>query len=159
MPDKLYLAAPLFSDAERDFNDRLAARLLPWFDVFLPQRDGELITDLLRSGLDRALAKEIIFKTDVGAIQRADLVLGVLDGASVDEGVAVELALGFAWKKECWSLKTDFRSLASFGDNPMVEGLIRKRFESVDSLIAHVSKSCVPSVCPIAGITYNAQQA
>lgn len=37
----VYLAAPLFTDAEREFDARLAARLEgAGYRVFLPQRDG-----------------------------------------------------------------------------------------------------------------------
>lgn len=37
---KIYLAGPLFSDAERTFNVMLASSLENWVDVYLPQRDG-----------------------------------------------------------------------------------------------------------------------
>jgi nucleoside 2-deoxyribosyltransferase len=143
MRRRLYIAAPLFSEAERAFNERLESALSFWLDVFLPQRDGDLITDLIDKGMSAALAKDAIFKTDLSAIKQADIVLAVLDGASIDEGVAVEAALGFAWGKECWALKTDFRSLSSFGDNPMVEGLIDKYFNSLDAITDHLSEMTI----------------
>ena len=135
MRSKIYLAAPLFSEAERAFNERLECELSQWADVFRPQRDGNLNKDLLGRGISFPHAKEAIFKTDVAAIRSADLVITVLDGATIDEGVAVEAALAYAWGKPCWALKTDFRSLSSFGDNPMVEGLIERRFDSVAAIV------------------------
>jgi nucleoside 2-deoxyribosyltransferase len=135
----LYLAAPLFSDAERRFNLDLDKELSKRFAVFLPQRDGRLIINLLAEGIDVESAKRIIFTRDVQAIQESDVVLAVLDGQSIDEGVAVELGLAYAYGKTCWGLKTDFRSLAWFGDNPMVEALLTKKFSSVEELFASVS--------------------
>jgi nucleoside 2-deoxyribosyltransferase len=42
----IYLAGPLFSEAERCFNLGLSQRLESLgFDVFLPQRDGSNATD------------------------------------------------------------------------------------------------------------------
>ncbi|WP_375461025.1 nucleoside 2-deoxyribosyltransferase [uncultured Enterovirga sp.] len=141
MRKSIYLAAPLFSMAERTFNGELALRLEENADVFLPQRDGRLIIDLLDEGFDVEQAKRLIFERDVDALQRSDIVLGVLDGRVIDEGVAVELALGYAFKKICWGLKTDFRSLCWFGDNPMVEVLIGRRFETVDAVVVAVQSA------------------
>jgi nucleoside 2-deoxyribosyltransferase len=40
---RLYFAAPLFSEAERAFNEELTARIEALgYDVFLPQRDGRV---------------------------------------------------------------------------------------------------------------------
>src|SRR5689334_12592978 len=44
---KLYFAAPLFSDMERRFNIELAEQLEQFFDVFLPQRDGGLMATMI----------------------------------------------------------------------------------------------------------------
>src|SRR5829696_5931330 len=66
---RLYLAGPLFSAAERDWNERLAAGLREaGHEVFLPQ-DNE-------TGMDGAT----IFSTDVGGIDAADAVVANVDG-------------------------------------------------------------------------------
>jgi nucleoside 2-deoxyribosyltransferase len=135
---KAYFAAPLFSDAERAFNVRVTSELSRHVDVFLPQRDGKLIVDLLDSGCSPTEAKKQVFDFDIEAIRNSDLIISVLDGRAIDEGVAIELGYGFAIGKPCWGLKTDFRSLAWFGDNPMVEMVLAKRFDSVGSLIEAV---------------------
>jgi nucleoside 2-deoxyribosyltransferase len=135
---KTYLAAPLFSDAERAYNLVVANALAEHVSVFLPQRDGKLITDLIGDGLTAAAAKRVVFERDVSAIEDADLIVAILDGRAVDEGVAVELGLAYAMGKLCWSLKTDFRSLAWFGDNPMIEMVIARNFKSIESLAVSV---------------------
>jgi nucleoside 2-deoxyribosyltransferase len=135
---RLYLAAPLFSASELAFNSRLTLALEEYFDVFLPQRDGGLLTNLLEAGVPPDQAKREIFDRDVAAIIDADLILAVLDGRSIDEGVAVEIGMAFAFNKLCWGLKTDVRSLAPFGDNPMVVVPLSRVFRSVDDLIGHL---------------------
>ena len=42
-----YLAGPLFSDAERTFNLRVAELLEDFLDVYLPQRDGGLMSEMI----------------------------------------------------------------------------------------------------------------
>jgi nucleoside 2-deoxyribosyltransferase len=40
---RIYLAAPLFNRREHDFNLAIAVAISPYGEVFLPQRDGELL--------------------------------------------------------------------------------------------------------------------
>lgn len=134
----IYFAAPLFSDAERTFNELLVHALEEFASVFLPQRDGYLITNLLQQGMSQQAAKAAVFRADFTALRNADLIIAILDGRSIDEGVAVELGLAFGLGKPCWSLKTDFRSLSTFGDNPMVEALLTRSFTEPDRLIEEV---------------------
>ena len=131
---RLYLAGPLFSEAERQFNMELKAKLKTWFDIYLPQEDGFLITDLIEEGFSNDAAKAVIFKRDVNEVIGCDVLLVVLDGRVVDEGAAFELGLGFAMGKECIGLQTDFRRLASFGNNPMVDCSLSHTFLDVASL-------------------------
>lgn len=134
MKRKVYLAAPLFNPMERQFNAQLAQILGRAFEVFLPQRDGLLVVDLLNKGMDIEQAKRIVFERDVDALHSCDVVMAVLDGRSIDEGVAVELGMAYILGKECWGLKTDFRRLSFFGDNPMVEVIIQRRFHSIEDV-------------------------
>jgi len=84
MSDKprLYMAAPLFPQAERDFNLELKRTLSAFFKVYLPQEDGELLTDPLNDGDEPRQAMKQIFAADLEAIQQADF----LDGRTIDEG-------------------------------------------------------------------------
>lgn len=117
---RAYLAAPLFNKMERDFNARLEESLAPWIEVFLPQRDGGLMANLLAEGWALRDAQRDVFQKDISAIANSDVVVAVLDGRVVDEGVAVELGYAFALGKLCIGLKTDERTLLASGDNPMV---------------------------------------
>jgi nucleoside 2-deoxyribosyltransferase len=131
----LYLAAPLFSQAELAFNRELAASLQPHFDVFLPQEDGTLLFDEVRAGTPIAVAADRIFRIDCEAIRGSEYLLAVLDGRSVDEGTAFELGMAFALKKQCYGFQTDPRRLTPFGNSPMLEGALSRIFSSRSSLM------------------------
>jgi len=77
----VYLAAPLFSEAECDFNGRLRDELEGiGMSVFLPQEHSNKID----SELDAR--QESIFSKNVAAIDKADILVAVLDGVDVDSG-------------------------------------------------------------------------
>ena len=132
---RLYLAGPLFSDAERTFNHNLKKLLNPHFDVYLPQEDGGLIINMIKAGLTPKLASQKVFDIDIRAMNECDLLLIILDGRTVDEGAAFELGYAHAKGKPCYGLKTDFRQLLSFGNNPMIDGSLESIFESVEELL------------------------
>lgn len=124
----IYLAGPLFSEAERRFNLRLTRRLEALgFDVFLPQRDG---VERDRPPYDTTTPEErrhAMFHLDRSRILDADVFLFVLDGRVPDEGACVELGIAYCQKylqngeKLLVGLHTDTR--AAFIDgrlNPMV---------------------------------------
>ena len=117
---RIYFAAPLFNDMERDFNARMTEQLELFATVFLPQRDGLLMRDLVRDGMPLVSARRLVYEADVNALRQCDCVVAVLDGRTVDEGVAFEIGFARALGKSCIGLKTDDRALLSSGDNPMV---------------------------------------
>jgi len=119
-PLRIYLAAPLFNDMERSFNERLTAFLEPFAQVFLPQRDGKLMRDLVRRGMPPEVARQQVFEADINALKGCSHVVAVLDGRTVDEGVAFEVGYARALGKICIGLKTDDRALLPSGDNPMI---------------------------------------
>ena len=119
-PMRVYLAAPLFNDMERSFNLRLACMLEPFAHVFLPQRDGKLMRDLVRDGMPLDAARQLIFEADTQAIRSCTRVVAVLHGRTVDEGVAFEIGYARALEKTCIGFKTDDRALLPGGDNPMI---------------------------------------
>ena len=112
----VYIAAPLFSEAECDFNRKLRDELTSaGFNVFLPQEDSNNIKD----NKDR---QKIIFNKNLGGIERSDIIVAVIDGADVDSGTAWEIGFAFARGKTVVGLRTDFRSLGIEGTvNLMVE--------------------------------------
>jgi nucleoside 2-deoxyribosyltransferase len=117
---RIYFAAPLFNDMERGFNSRMTEQLELFSTVFLPQRDGLLMRDLVRDGMSLESARRLVYEADVNALRQCDCVVAILDGRTVDEGVAFEIGFARALGKSCVGLKTDDRVLLSSGDNPMI---------------------------------------
>jgi nucleoside 2-deoxyribosyltransferase len=136
----VYLAAPLFSQAEREFNKCLAKRLEPRFEVFLPQRDGGLLVELIANGVDPRLARKRVCNADIAAIEKCWAFLIVLDGRCVDEGAALELGLAFAMHKVCIGLQTDPRRLLPIGNNPMIDAALLVTCASVEELVAKLEE-------------------
>jgi nucleoside 2-deoxyribosyltransferase len=133
---KLYLASPLFSAIERTENRRICCALERWCDVFLPQRDGELVLNLIEQGLPQSKAYRIVFDRDVAALRACDALVINLDGRVVDEGAAFELGCAYALGKRCVGYRTDVRVLLPWGLNPMVSVPLDETFTSIAALAA-----------------------
>jgi nucleoside 2-deoxyribosyltransferase len=117
----IYLAAPLFNERERAFNQALAQAMEALgTQVFLPQRDGALLVEMLSAGLAQPVAEHRVFFQDTEAMRAADLGVAVLDGAVVDDGVAFEIGYLFALGTPCIGLQTDVRRALPSGNNPMI---------------------------------------
>lgn len=142
---RVYLAAPLFNDMERSFNERLATLIEPLAEVFLPQRDGKLMRDMVRRGMSVTAARQMVFEADVIALKRSDLVVAVLDGRTVDEGVAFEIGYARALGRTCIGLKTDDRALLPSGDNPMILVGCHEIFDNVVALVGYL-RTCTSSL-------------
>ena len=130
-----YIAAPLFSDAERAFNLTLADLLEPHLAVYLPQRDGLLLRDLRDAGEDSPETRRRIYAMDIDAIRACDVLLAVLDGPSVDDGVSFELGYAKCLGKTCVGLATDSRRAAGYFRNPMWDCALQTVFYSLPELL------------------------
>jgi len=135
---RVYLAAPLFNDRERSFNASLAAALEDYCEVFLPQRDGLLLAEMLRDGVPVEVAETRIFERDRSALLACDLLVAVLDGAHIDEGVAFEIGFAHAVGADCIGLQTDVRRALPSGNNPMLTQSLTAVFEDFALLLAYV---------------------
>ena len=95
-----YVAAPLFSVAERRFNAELT-RLLEaaGFDVFLPQRDGAERDRPPYGAMPPEARRAAMFELDVAKVIACDVLLIVLDGRVPDEGACFELGVAYAEKR------------------------------------------------------------
>lgn len=95
---KIYMAGPLFSTAEREFNARLA-RLLreKGHDVCLPQEVEQ-----------RAMSAKEIFTKDVEGLDWAEAVVANMDGPDPDSGTCWECGYAYG-KKPVIVYRTDFR--------------------------------------------------
>jgi nucleoside 2-deoxyribosyltransferase len=130
----VYLAAPLFSVAEREFNSELALRIEHACDVHLPQRDGPLVAQDVRSGADAAQASRRAFESDIAAIRRCDVLVAILDGRALDEGVCVEIGYAKALGKAVVGFKSDERRSLPWGNNPMIDGCVDAWVRSTEEL-------------------------
>ena len=125
---RIYIAGPLFSKAERHYNKYLSDFLEgSGFETFLPQRDGHKLSNLLANGTTKSVALNNIFTRDINELQKADVVIFVMDGRVPDEGACVEIGYAYALGKECIGLKTDPRTLMSDVDNPLILGALKCR--------------------------------
>lgn len=97
---KVYFAGPLFSQAEKDFNEEIAAVLEDCgYEVFLPQRDGIEAAQL--EGKSEEELIRVIFDLDSSEVKKADILFMNLDGRVPDEGACVELGIAFGSGKRC----------------------------------------------------------
>jgi nucleoside 2-deoxyribosyltransferase len=96
---KIYLAGPLFSLAEQNFNADVARCLeSEGFEVWLPQEHEP-----------RDQTARAIFEMDVAAIDWADMVVACMDGPDPDSGTAWECGYAYAKDKPVVCYRTDFR--------------------------------------------------
>ena len=111
---RLYFAAPLFTQSEWQWNERVGRALREQgFDVTLPQ-EGAL--PMLRR--DIKLDSRQIFDRNKKGILEADVVLAVLDGADLDSGVCWECGFAFHAGRPILGLRTDFRVGGDFPGRP-----------------------------------------
>jgi nucleoside 2-deoxyribosyltransferase len=119
---KLYLAGPLFTLAEQQFNADLARFLeAEGFDVWLPQEHEP-----------RGDTAKAIFDMDVEAIDWADMVVACMDGPDPDSGTAWECGYAFGKGKPVVCYRTDFRISGDTKDAPynlMLSESATTRFE------------------------------
>jgi len=118
---KIYLAGPLFTTAERLFNQELARRLrASGHEVWLPQEHEEVVL-------------EHVFQSCVEGILWSDVVVACMDGPDPDSGTCAEC--GFAYRKRpIVAYRTDFRAGGDGGSwnyNLVLEGMATVRLDAV----------------------------
>ena len=131
---KVYIAAPLFSAGERQFNERIDMIIRSCgHETYLPQRDGGCVTDL--PGEIEGLSKRrYLFELDCGHMDRCDAILFLFDGRVPDEGACFELGYCYAKGKRCIGYKTDARSFIDSYDNVMLHGAPETVLHNEDEL-------------------------
>jgi len=139
----IYLAAPLFSEAERRFNEDICGQIEEaGYSVFLPQRDGIESTNALlaRDDIDgREDAMNDIFDVDRSEVIESDVVIAVLDGPMTDPGVAVEVGIAHEHRIPAIGLDTDPRGFSEDEPiNSMVFGCLCNVIEAPSELVAAV---------------------
>lgn len=97
-PTQVYLAGPLFTQGEREFNLNLATHIEhSGYRVFLPQQEC--------AGLDG----EAIYQTCLAGLKAATLVVAILDGADADSGTCWECGYATSQQIPIVAVRTDFR--------------------------------------------------
>ena len=112
----IYLAGPLFTLAEREFNSKLAEFIRKKRnDLFLllPQETAVKFKN------DKNKNKEI-FRDCIDSINKADIIVALLDGADADSGTCVELGYAFCKGMAILGIRTDFRISEEKGLNLML---------------------------------------
>ena len=123
---KIYLAAPLFSEAEREFNAKIAGILREKkYAVHLPQEVGDDSSTRDETETGR------IFEYNLKALDECDIVVAVVDGADADSGTAWEIGYAYAVKKRVILLRTDFRRV---GRSEAVNLMLEESGEVVGSV-------------------------
>ncbi len=107
----VYVAGPLFNAAERAAAEGVEAICRrAGFRTFLPHRDAGLLGE-------RARKPGGIFRADLRGLERADVVVAILNGPTVDTGTAWEIGYAFAKGKTVIGYLDDLR--ARSGPNPV----------------------------------------
>jgi nucleoside 2-deoxyribosyltransferase len=105
---KLYLAGPLFTTPEREWNVRLTERLeAAGHVVFLPQAHP--------APEPTAAA---IFAKDLAGLDWADGVVAIMDGTDPDSGTCWECGYAYAKGKPVVLFRSDFRRSGDAADIP-----------------------------------------
>lgn len=96
---KIYLAAALFTSAERAWNKELELLLLrAGHEVFLPQEKES-----------SKRTAEALFDGDRAGLDWADVIVAIMDGPDPDSGTSWECGYAYG-KKPIVLVRTDFRS-------------------------------------------------
>jgi nucleoside 2-deoxyribosyltransferase len=115
----IYLAGPLFSNAERQWNVKLRNHIeqVAGFKVLLPQ---EMCMGLnpANNGDEDALK---LFRICEKGVRDADIILAVLDNADVDSGTAWEVGYARGIGKKVIGVRTDFRLCEFYNVNIMLK--------------------------------------
>jgi nucleoside 2-deoxyribosyltransferase len=130
---RIYLAGPLFTAAECDFNRRLTERLRQaGHDVFLPQEKEQ-----------REKGAPEIFASDVAGIDWAEVVVANMDGPDPDSGTCWECGYAYG-KKPIILFRTDFRAADEPGRAPynlMLAESANVRLNLAHADVDHVAQS------------------
>ena len=126
---KIYLAGPLFSEAEQDWMRKLKRSMeAAGHGVVWPQEGGQ-----------RNTPREI-FEGCRRLLDECDILVAVLDGPQVDDGTAWEIGYWYAKKgpERIFGIRTDFRKAGETHEsvvNAMVEMSCGKIVDSVALLL------------------------
>ncbi|KRM54849.1 nucleoside 2-deoxyribosyltransferase [Lacticaseibacillus sharpeae] len=103
---KIYFANGLFSQADFEFNARIVAALrdqIPAINIYLPQENAAI------NDKQAYADSKMIAQADTDELTSSQLVIAVLDGITIDAGVASEIGVAYAKGIPVIGLYTDSR--------------------------------------------------
>jgi nucleoside 2-deoxyribosyltransferase len=142
---RVYLAGPLFTVGERMFNTQLAELLSKekWINLYVPQET-----------MDHE-PNSIYFK-HIGALERCDAVVAILDGPDIDSGTAFEVGYAVAQGRPVVGVRTDFRRPGDTAKSPYnlmlnVPLAHELNLSSMDFSISEVARSIILALSTLKG--------
>jgi nucleoside 2-deoxyribosyltransferase len=139
---KLYLAGPLFTTPERDWNEALAARLeAAGHEVYVPH---------LHPAPERTAAS--IFRKDLGGVDWADGVVAIMDGADPDSGTCWECGYAYGRGKPVVLFRGDFRGTGDSRDMPYNAMLVGAADVHLELPLATVDEAATAILTALAGL-------
>lgn len=107
---KIYFANALFSEAEQTFNASVVKKIREnlGFEVYLPQENLSI------NDKSQFANSEQIYLADKNELDKSDILVAVLDGLTIDNGVCCEIGYFAAQNKPIVALYTDCRQMSDF---------------------------------------------
>lgn len=136
---KIYIAAPLYCDYEREYNLKIDELLRKnGYNTYLPQRDGGVVSEMpdFVNGIPK---DRYVFEKDLEAMNNSDVFLFLLDGRVPDEGACVALGYYYSSGKPAVGLKTDSRTLCQGLDNLMIRMALERICVNTDELLEYLA--------------------
>lgn len=117
MKKTIYFAGPLFTQAERMWNLRLAEIIKTKrkdLEIFLPQKEEKEATT---NGI---LDSRKIFRICIDGMDTSDIIVAILDGSDSDSGTCFECGYAYSKGKPIIGVRTDIRVGHDNGLNAML---------------------------------------
>jgi nucleoside 2-deoxyribosyltransferase len=139
---KLYLAGPLFTTPEREWNEALAVRLeAAGHEVYVPH---------LHPAPEPTAAA--IFRKDLEGVDWAEGVVAVMDGADPDSGTCWECGYAFGRGKPVVLFRGDFRGTGDSRDMPYNAMLVGAADVHIELPLATVDEAAGAIIEALAGL-------
>lgn len=117
---KIYFANGLFSDADLAYNEKIVKTIrneIPGIEVYLPQENMSI------NDKSKSASASDIYLGDAQNLDESDILVAVLDGVTIDPGVAAEIGYMRAKNKTILALYTDTRESSKTINPAKVEQL------------------------------------
>lgn len=137
---KIYIAGPLFTEAEKAFNAKVKQAIVDAGfkeeNVFLPQE--------VEIDFESPTWKGDLFFKNLHHLDEARIVAAILDGPICDDGTSWEHGYAYANDKIIVGLRTDFRTVGVDGPVNLMLGVSTDTMtESIEELVANLLEYAV----------------